>query len=45
MATIIFYEKPGCKTNAQQKNILSQLGHSLVVRDLLSEPWPSKKIN
>ncbi len=39
MATIIFYEKPGCQTNGRQKKILSDSGHTLIVRDLLSEPW------
>lgn len=39
MATILFYEKPGCAGNAHQKALLSRAGHELVVRDLLSEPW------
>ena len=39
MSVILFYEKPGCQTNSRQKKILSDSGHSLVVRDLLSEPW------
>ena len=39
MATIIFWEKPGCQGNARQKEILIASGHELVVRDLLSEPW------
>ena len=39
MATIVFYEKPGCQTNARQKTILLELSHTLVVRNILSEPW------
>ena len=39
MSVILFYEKPGCQTNSRQKKILSDSGHTLVVRDLLSEPW------
>lgn len=36
---IIFYEKPGCGGNARQKAQLLQAGHTLEVRDLLSQPW------
>jgi nitrogenase-associated protein len=39
MADVIFYEKPGCASNARQKALLVASGHSLEVRDLLSEPW------
>jgi nitrogenase-associated protein len=39
MAMIVFYEKLGCQTNGRQRKILSDAGHTLVVRDLLSEPW------
>ena len=39
MAVVIFYEKPGCGTNARQKQALRAAGHELVVRDLLSEAW------
>ncbi len=39
MATVIFWEKPGCQGNARQKEILLASGHELDVRDLLSEPW------
>lgn len=39
MATVIFYEKPGCATNARQKRALQEAGHTLDVRDLLKEPW------
>lgn len=39
MATVIFYEKPGCGGNARQKALLKRSGHELVVRNLLSESW------
>ncbi|MBY6240987.1 ArsC/Spx/MgsR family protein [Methylosinus sp. Sm6] len=39
MADVIFYEKPGCASNARQKALLVASGHSLDVRNLLSEPW------
>lgn len=39
MAKIIFWEKPGCKGNSRQKEILLAAGHELEVRSLLSEPW------
>lgn len=39
MATIIFWEKPGCQGNARQKEILLASGHELEVRNLLAEPW------
>lgn len=39
MATIIFYEKPGCGGNARQKRALTQAGHDLVVRNILTEPF------
>ncbi len=44
MATVIFYEKPGCGGNARQKKILSESGHVLDVRDLLSEPWTAETL-
>ncbi len=39
MAKIIFWEKPGCKGNSLQKEILLASGHELDVRNLLTEPW------
>ena len=43
MATIHFYEKPGCINNTRQKQLLSKAGHLLVVYDLLQEPWASNR--
>jgi nitrogenase-associated protein len=39
MAKVIFWEKPGCRGNARQKEILRASGHELEVRNLLTEPW------
>ena len=36
---ITFYEKPGCAGNAKQKKMLMEAGITLVVKDMLSEPW------
>jgi len=39
MATIHFYEKPGCANNTRQKQLLSQAGYTLIVYDLLKQAW------
>ncbi|PPD35176.1 MAG: nitrogenase-associated protein [Methylomonas sp.] len=39
MATVHFYEKPGCLNNAKQKRLLVEAGHLLIVHDLLQQPW------
>ena len=39
MASIVFYEKPGCAGHARQRAILQAAGHALVRRDLLTEAW------
>lgn len=39
MATIAFYEKPGCANNARQKQMLAEAGHELIVHNLLATPW------
>ncbi|MFG1377067.1 ArsC/Spx/MgsR family protein [Xanthobacter autotrophicus] len=44
MATVTFYEKPGCGTNARQKLALSNAGHTLVVRSLLTEAWTAERL-
>jgi nitrogenase-associated protein len=36
---IIFFEKPGCASNARQKAALRAAGHEVVARSLLAEPW------
>jgi hypothetical protein len=44
MSTVIFYEKPGCATNARQKLMLARAGHTVVARSLLTEPWTSERL-
>jgi len=44
MATVIFWEKPGCQGNRRQKEILLASGHELDVRDLLQEPWTAAEL-
>ncbi len=39
MATVKFWEKPGCRGNARQKQILVASGHTLEVHNLLTETW------
>lgn len=44
MASIVFYEKPGCRNNARQKAQLAAAGHDVTVRDLLREPWTASSL-
>lgn len=44
MASVIFYEKPGCVGNNNQKHFLKTHDIKLEVRDLLSEAWTAKKL-
>lgn len=44
MARVIFWEKPGCRGNARQKEILLASGHELEVRNLLTEPWTCERL-
>ena len=44
MAKIIFWEKPGCKGNSRQKQILLASGHELEVRNLLTETWTTETL-
>jgi len=45
MARIIFWEKPGCRGNSRQKEILLASGHELEVRNLLTEPWTRETLS
>lgn len=45
MAKVIFWEKPGCKGNSRQKEILEASGHQLDVRDLLTEVWTVEELS
>jgi nitrogenase-associated protein len=44
MATITFYEKPGCGNNTRQKALLAAAGHEVVARNLLTEPWTQQRL-
>lgn len=44
MATIVFYEKPGCANNARQKHLLIEAGHRLQVRNLLETHWGAAEL-
>lgn len=44
MATVIFYEKPGCRNNARQKALLQASGHQVDSRNLLAEAWTAERL-
>lgn len=44
MATVVFYQKPGCGTNARQKRLLEVAGHTVIAMDLLAEPWTGERL-
>jgi nitrogenase-associated protein len=44
MERVVFFEKPGCVTNARQKAMLAAAGHALEVRNLLAEPWTAERL-
>lgn len=44
MATITFYEKPGCANNTKQKRLLMAAGHSLIVYNLLDTRWEGPEL-
>jgi len=44
MATITFYEKPGCGNNTKQKALLAAAGHEVIARNLLTEPWAEERL-
>jgi nitrogenase-associated protein len=44
MERVIFFEKPGCATNARQKAMLAAAGHELDVRNLLTESWTAERL-
>ena len=39
MATVVFYEKPGCINNTRQKQLLTEAGHAVNARNLLTTDW------
>lgn len=44
MTTVVFYEKPGCGTNARQKLMLERAGHTVLAKSLLAEPWTGERL-
>lgn len=44
MATVIFYEKPGCINNTKQKTLLQAAGHELQIHNLLTESWTAEAL-
>lgn len=45
LPTMIFYEKPGCSSNAKQKAQLKAVGFTLDVRNLLTEDWTAPALS
>ncbi|MBR0962304.1 ArsC/Spx/MgsR family protein [Bradyrhizobium japonicum] len=44
MATVLFYQKPGCGTNARQIRALESAGHQVIAKSLLTEPWTAERL-
>ena len=44
MATVYFYEKPGCINNTRQKKLLEAAGHQVIAKNLLTEPWQPDRL-
>lgn len=44
MATIEFYEKPGCVNNTRQKELLRAAGHTVNEHSILEEDWTEEKL-
>lgn len=44
MATVTFYEKPGCANNTRQKKLLEAAGHRVVALNILTEPWQEDRL-
>ncbi len=44
MATILFYEKPGCMNNSRQKILLAAAGHTVWAKNLLTEKWTAQRL-
>ncbi|MGD0504085.1 MAG: hypothetical protein ABSD02_15190 [Steroidobacteraceae bacterium] len=40
---VVFYEKPRCATNTRQCRLLETAGHTVVMRNVLSEPWTAER--
>lgn len=44
MATVVFYEKPGCGNNTKQKVWLAASGHTVLAKNLLTEKWSTARL-
>ena len=44
MATVLFYEKPGCSNNTRQKKLLTAAGHQVVAKNILTETWQPERL-
>lgn len=44
MATITFYEKPGCKGNLHQKTLLAAAGHTVQAKNMKTEAWTADRL-
>ncbi len=44
MATITFYEKPGCANNTRQKKLLMAAAHHVIAKSILIEAWTEQSL-
>ncbi len=44
MATVVFYEKPGCGNNTKQKVWLAASGHTVLAKSILTEKWTAERL-
>ncbi|UOA08632.1 ArsC/Spx/MgsR family protein [Methylobacter sp. S3L5C] len=44
MATVTFYEKPGCINNTRQKRLLAAAGHQVIAKNILTENWQAERL-
>jgi len=44
MATVLFYEKPGCANNTRQKLLLKAAGHQVIAKNILTEDWHAERL-
>ncbi len=44
MASVVFYEKPGCTSNTRQKVLLAAAGHTVLAKSLLTEKWDAPRL-
>lgn len=44
MATVIFYEKPGCINNTRQKQLLAAAGHEVIAKNIVTEAWQAERL-